>query len=225
MAERGHQVSKPLSDMPPSTQEAAIPLQGRMREDFRRRPRRLEEVFFDGKRRYRLILNHRQEWRVVELPWLPATKPGPHHGRAAEPLTQLTGGPRSRGQRPWGSRNRYGGRPRVNVAGPRATNSGGGIPQGQYLSKTPSPLTNDPLPEKAYFPGLSEDFRAIATREKIYPTCTYLPELLEQSYTKVASISPSFGKTVPRSAYDYYISVIVAYRLLLLHQQAGGKLT
>uniref|UniRef100_A0A1A9ZPV7 Uncharacterized protein n=1 Tax=Glossina pallidipes TaxID=7398 RepID=A0A1A9ZPV7_GLOPL len=82
-AERGHQTSKPLSDMPQTTQKAAVPLQGRMKEDFHRRPRRLEEIFFDGKRRYRLIYNHLQDWR---LPWLPAAKRGSHHARATEPL-------------------------------------------------------------------------------------------------------------------------------------------
>lgn len=40
-----------------------------------------------------------------------------------------------------------------------------------------------------------------------------------------ASASPSFAKTVPRSAYDYYVAVIVAYRLLLLHQKSGGDLS
>uniref|UniRef100_A0A1B0BVF8 Uncharacterized protein n=1 Tax=Glossina palpalis gambiensis TaxID=67801 RepID=A0A1B0BVF8_9MUSC len=30
-------------------------------KEFRRQSRRLEEVFFEGKRRYRLILNHRNE--------------------------------------------------------------------------------------------------------------------------------------------------------------------
>lgn len=124
-----------------------------------------------------------------------------------------------------GSRNRGGGRPPVNTNAPRAQTTLTEIPQGQYLSKVPSALTNDPLSEKAYFPGPSEEFRAVVGRQKIYPTCTNLPELMEQSYTKVVSVSPSFGKTVPRSAYDYYIAVIVYYRMLLLHQKNSGDLT
>lgn len=123
-----------------------------------------------------------------------------------------------------GSQSRGGRRPPVNTNGPRAQTFNG-IPQGQYLSKVPSELTNDPLSEKAYFPGPSEEFRAVIGRQKIYPTCTNLPELMEQSYTKIVSVSPSFGKTVPRSAYDYYIAIIVYYRMLLLHQKNSGDLT
>uniref|UniRef100_A0A1A9V2N0 Uncharacterized protein n=1 Tax=Glossina austeni TaxID=7395 RepID=A0A1A9V2N0_GLOAU len=84
-AERGHQTSKLLSDVPRSVQQAAVSLQGNMQEEFRRRPRRLEEVFFEGRRRYRLIYNHHQEWRVVELPWLPSAMRGPRHVRDTGP--------------------------------------------------------------------------------------------------------------------------------------------
>jgi len=133
-------------------------------------------------------------------------------------------------RRAWGSKGRGPQRPPVNTTGFQANNSTtavltGNIPQGQYLSKTSSPLSNDPLSEKAYFPGPSEEFRAIASREKIYSTCTNLPELMEQSYVRIGSISPSFAKTVPRSAYDYYIAVITAYRLLLVHRKCGGQMT
>uniref|UniRef100_A0A1A9V2P4 Uncharacterized protein n=1 Tax=Glossina austeni TaxID=7395 RepID=A0A1A9V2P4_GLOAU len=88
-AERGHQTSKLLSDMPRSVQQAAVPLQGNMQEEFRRRPRRLDEVFFDGKRRYRPIYNHLQDWRVVKLSWLPSAMRGPRHARDTEPQCAL----------------------------------------------------------------------------------------------------------------------------------------
>lgn len=52
------------------------------------------------------------------------------------------------------------GQPTVNPNPP------GVVPQGQYLSKTSTELMNDPLAEKAYFPGPSSAFMASATREK-----------------------------------------------------------
>uniref|UniRef100_A0A1B0C6D6 Uncharacterized protein n=1 Tax=Glossina palpalis gambiensis TaxID=67801 RepID=A0A1B0C6D6_9MUSC len=43
---RGQQISQQLRDMSRSVQQAAASLQGDMQEEFRRQPRRFEEVFF-----------------------------------------------------------------------------------------------------------------------------------------------------------------------------------
>uniref|UniRef100_A0A1B0C2S3 Uncharacterized protein n=1 Tax=Glossina palpalis gambiensis TaxID=67801 RepID=A0A1B0C2S3_9MUSC len=61
-AQKGQPVSQLLSTMPRSVQQTTIQLQEDMREEYRRRPHRLEEVFFVQRRRYRLILNHHREW-------------------------------------------------------------------------------------------------------------------------------------------------------------------
>lgn len=73
-----------LSDMPLSVQRAAASLQDVMREDFRRRPRPLEEVFFEDRRRYRLIHNSSREWKAIELPWLPPAMRGARRTRDTE---------------------------------------------------------------------------------------------------------------------------------------------
>uniref|UniRef100_A0A1A9UX15 Uncharacterized protein n=1 Tax=Glossina austeni TaxID=7395 RepID=A0A1A9UX15_GLOAU len=78
--------------MPQPVQQATTKLQTSMQEEFLRHSRRLEEVFFEMRRRYRFILNRHQEWRVIELPWLlPATR-GPRRTRDTEALRALPRG-------------------------------------------------------------------------------------------------------------------------------------
>uniref|UniRef100_A0A1A9UKY5 Uncharacterized protein n=1 Tax=Glossina austeni TaxID=7395 RepID=A0A1A9UKY5_GLOAU len=76
-AQRGQTVSTLLNTMPQSVQQATTKLQTSIQSKFRRHPRRLGEVFFEGRQRYRLVLNHHQEWRVIELLWLPPAMRGP----------------------------------------------------------------------------------------------------------------------------------------------------
>lgn len=115
--------------------------------------------------------------------------------------------------------------PRTNVYAPRIENSDGVIPVGRHLSTVPSELNNDPLSQKSYFPGPSQEFKEIAQREKIFSSCTALPLICEESYTNISTNSPTFGKTTPRSAYDYYVAVLTYHRLLHLHFKNGGNLT
>lgn len=115
--------------------------------------------------------------------------------------------------------------PRTNVYAPKIENSSGSIPQGSHLSKVPTELSNDPLSQKAYFPGTSEEFRTVATRYKVYSGCTVLPLVCDETYQHISTVSPSFAKTTPRGAYDYYVAVQVYYRLMLLHHKNGGSLT
>uniref|UniRef100_A0A1B0BSI7 Uncharacterized protein n=1 Tax=Glossina palpalis gambiensis TaxID=67801 RepID=A0A1B0BSI7_9MUSC len=91
-AQRGQPVSPPLSTMPPSVQQAAVQLQEDTQDEFRRQPRRLEEVFFDGRRWYRLIFNHHREWRINELPWFSPAMRGPRRLRDTELLRAIPRG-------------------------------------------------------------------------------------------------------------------------------------
>lgn len=98
-------------------------------------------------------------------------------------------------------------------------------PAGQYLSKVASDVQNDPLAEKAYFSAPSEEFKRVADRQKIYSGCEIFPQLCEQTYIKASCLSPSYGKTVPRSAHDYFLGVLVNYRLLQLEKLNGRQLS
>nr|UQE85431.1 putative capsid protein [Krahall insect-associated virus 2] len=101
----------------------------------------------------------------------------------------------------------------------------GTVPQGQYLSKTSTPLSNDPLSEKAYFSSPGSAFLPVATRERICGGTTILPALQNEVYTKLCAVSPMYSKTVPKCGHDYYIAVLTYYRLLKLHKKTGGTLS
>lgn len=118
---------------------------------------------------------------------------------------------------------RGGGIPRTSVGKPILNpNPPRSVPQGQYLSKTSTELSNDPLSEKAYFPYPGTSFSPVAREEKIYPGATVLPALQDQTYTTLGSVNPSYTKTVPKCAHDYYLGVMITHRFLKLHL-LGGK--
>nr|QHA33903.1 putative capsid protein [Atrato Partiti-like virus 2] len=123
-------------------------------------------------------------------------------------------------------RQKRSGIPKTNVGNPvRNPNPPGAVPPGQYLSKTATELMNDPLSEKAYFPTPSSAFMACATKEKIHSGATLLPALQDETYNQVSAANPSYAKTVPKSAHDYYVGVVTFARLVSLHMKSGGKVT
>lgn len=131
-----------------------------------------------------------------------------------------------RGNPQSGGPKRRAGIPRSNVGKPiRNPRPTGYVPQGQYLSKTSTELSNDPLSEKAYFPYSESCFSQIAKEEKIFPGTTALPALQDLSYTTLGAQNPSYTKTVPKCAHDYYIAVMIMHRLLKLHQLTGKYLS
>lgn len=151
----------------------------------------------------------------------------PSDSKGAKPQTSVvsTATSKSRNQSSWRGGKRKNGIPRTNVSSGPQPSSTGSVPQGQYLSKVSSELSNDPLSEKAYFPGPSEEYKAVANRQKIFSACDALPLLSEEIYVKATCLSPAYGKTVPRSAHDYYMAVLTYYRLLTLHKIGGGSLS
>lgn len=144
---------------------------------------------------------------------------------ASSSLDAQSSGARPRTTTSWGKRSTKPRKPmqKTNVTYSHAAPEK--IPPGQYLSKTSSEVNNDPLADKAYFPGPSEEFRRIADRKKIYSGCEALPTITENTYCKATCLSPSYGKTVPRSAHDYFVAVMTYYRLLSLEKMNGRPIT
>nr|UQE85430.1 putative capsid protein [Krahall insect-associated virus 1] len=146
-------------------------------------------------------------------------------------ITVKASGPGSRTTTSWNPRRAGKGKgrtglPKPNVGSPVLNPSPpGAVPQGQYLSKTATPLSNDPLSEKAYFSAPGSAFLPVATRERIASGTTILPALQDEVYTKLCAVSPMYSKTVPKCGHDYYIAVLTYYRLLKLHMKTGGTLT
>lgn len=129
-------------------------------------------------------------------------------------------------KKPRGGGPRKGGIPRSNVGKPPVNPKPPGVvPQGQFLSKTSTELSNDPLSEKAFFPSQGTSFSPVARQERIYPGATVLPAIQDQTYVTLAAVNPSYGKTVPKCAHDYYMAVMVTYRLLKLQSLSGSGIT
>lgn len=101
----------------------------------------------------------------------------------------------------------------------------GVVPAGQYLSKVSTELSNDPLSEKAYFPSPSSAFMETASKEEVYSGANVLPTLQDETYNQVCSVNPSYAKSVPKCAHDYYVGVLTYARLVKLHVHNGGSVS
>ncbi|APG78259.1 hypothetical protein [Hubei diptera virus 17] len=134
-----------------------------------------------------------------------------------------------RNNRSWGKKGKSGGgMPRTNVKAnlpPVDTSASFPAPSGKYLAKTASVEKNDPLYAEAYFPAPADEFRQCADYQDIFTGCQGFPLLASEIYSRLKSLSPSFTKTVPKCAVDYYLAVMLYARLLLLHRENGGDLS
>lgn len=98
-------------------------------------------------------------------------------------------------------------------------------PSGQYLAKTASVEKNDPLYAEAYFPAPADEFRQCADYQDLYTGCQGFPLLASEVYSRLKALSPTFVKTVPKCALDYYLAVLLYARLLHLARENGSDLT
>lgn len=89
-----------------------------------------------------------------------------------------------------------------------------GLPVGQHLSKTSSDLKNDPLYLESFFPTPSEELVPVAEELNHYTGLHGLTPLINESYENFSAHSLNFKRSVPVSAYAYYISVFSWARLL-----------
>lgn len=112
------------------------------------------------------------------------------------------------------SRNQKQTRPPIDTADKPAKKDG--PPAGQHLSKTTSDLKNDPLYLDAFMPSPSEELIAVAEELNHYTGFQGLTALINESYENFASKSVNFKRSVPHSAYAYYVSVMAWSRVLLL---------
>lgn len=131
--------------------------------------------------------------------------------------------------RSWGKKGKSGGNmPRTNVRATLPavdTSSSVPGPSGKYLAKSTSVEKNDPLYAEAYFPAPADEFRQCTDYQQLYSGCQGFPLIASETYSRLKSLSPTFTKTVPKCALDYYLAVLLNARLLLLHRENGGDLS
>ncbi|KAL1131844.1 hypothetical protein AAG570_011455 [Ranatra chinensis] len=100
---------------------------------------------------------------------------------------------------------------------PRST----GLPVPQHLSKTATPLTNDPLWLNSLCnEGLTGVTQIEAPKTYSASHDSFFP-LLETDYEAIVAANKTFGKMVPRSLYRYYNVMHLWARLLAVDRQHG----
>lgn len=100
-----------------------------------------------------------------------------------------------------------------------------GIPLPQHLSKTTSELKNDPLYLDAFFPSPSEELVPIAEELNHHSGFFGLTTMINESYENFRAHSLNFKRSVPQSAYAYYIGVFAWARVLQIRKMNKYRLT
>lgn len=100
-----------------------------------------------------------------------------------------------------------------------------GPPVGQHLSKTSSDVKNDPLHLEAFIPSPSEALTAVAEELNHYPGFDGLMPMINETHEQFCAHSINYKRSVPISAYAYYVSVMAWARALKLKQMNRYSLT
>lgn len=101
----------------------------------------------------------------------------------------------------------------------------GSAPMGQHLSKTSSELKNDPLYMDAFMPKPAEELTEIAEELNHYTGFSGLTGIINESFDNFAAKSVNFKRSIPPSAYAYYIAVMTWARALKLKMLNKYRLT
>lgn len=116
-------------------------------------------------------------------------------------------------------------RPPIDTAEKPKPKKTGSAPMGQHLSKTSSELKNDPLYMDAFMPSPSEELVAIAEELNHFTGFNGLTGIINESFDNFAAKSVNFKRSVPQSAYAYYIAVMAWARALYLKKLNKYRLT
>lgn len=100
-----------------------------------------------------------------------------------------------------------------------------GVPQPKHLSKTSSPLTNDPLYLESFMNELGSEMKMAPIANEVHPGHFGFAQIIEEDYKSVTARSHVYAKNVSQSMHSYYVGLHVYARMLDLHRQCGGVLT
>lgn len=100
-----------------------------------------------------------------------------------------------------------------------------GVPQPKHLSKTSSPLTNDPLYLESFMNEMGTEMRLAPVANEIHPGHYGFAQVVEEDYKSATARSHVYAKNVSLGMHSYYVGMHVYARMLDLARQTGAALT
>ncbi|CAB3222417.1 unnamed protein product [Arctia plantaginis] len=99
------------------------------------------------------------------------------------------------------------------------------VPAPKHLSKTTSPLTNDPLYLESFMNELGTEMRKAPINNEVHPGHYGFARIVEEDFKSVCARSHTYGKNISESMHSYYMGMITHIRMLEIHRQNGNILT
>lgn len=100
-----------------------------------------------------------------------------------------------------------------------------GVPQPKHLSKTTSPLSNDPLYLESFMNEMGTEMRMAPVANEVHPGHYGMAQLVEEDFKSMTGRSHVYAKNVSESMHSYYISMHVYARMLSLRRQCGAVIS
>lgn len=95
------------------------------------------------------------------------------------------------------------------------------LPAPRHLSKTASPLSNDPLYLESFMNELGTDMQAAPVTNEVHPTHIGFTDVVEEDYRAIAARSHVYAKNVSPAMHNYYFGMLLHGRMLDIHHQNG----
>lgn len=99
------------------------------------------------------------------------------------------------------------------------------LPGPKHLSKTASPLTNDPLYLESFMNELGTDMQEAPLTNEVRPTHIGFTDVVEEDYRAVTARSHVYAKNVSPSMHNYYFGMLLHGRMLDIQRQNGYVIT
>lgn len=99
------------------------------------------------------------------------------------------------------------------------------LPTPKHLSKTASPLSNDPLYLESYMNELGTDMQPAPVTNEVHPTHIGFTDVVEEDYRAITAKSHVYAKNVSPAMHSYYFGMLLHARMLDINRQNGHVIT